>query len=308
MEKKSDMLVIINPNAAKGRGAIRGEEVKKAFEKRGVFPDYAYTECEGHGCALSKAGALSGYKTIVACGGDGTVNEVVNGIMESDRSAFMGIVPIGRGNDFAWVAGIPTEVCSAVDLILDSSPRAIDVGYAEGDSFSRYFLNGTGFGFEPAVNFKASSYKKLNGMPSYVAAFIYMMLHVPTPYNIKLTYNGKKEKYESQQISVCNGRRMGSAFIMGPNAIVNDGKLDIMWSNKRIHARQLFSLALMFIKGTQLKSPIISSAKVDEIEIISERPEMKVHADGEMLSLACSRCRLKVHPGALRLFYTAFKK
>ena len=119
---RKDILLIINPNASKGKGRKKAHEIKDAFQRNSRQCTIAYTKGPGHASILARKGVLYEYNVIVAAGGDGTVNEVLNGIMtaEGHERVTMGIIPIGRGNDFAWSAGIPNNIDKAVKLILSN--------------------------------------------------------------------------------------------------------------------------------------------------------------------------------------------
>ena len=110
---EKDILLIINPNASKGRGRKRAQEIKDSFKAYGRQCTVAYTRGPGHASLLARKGVLYEYRVIIAAGGDGCVNEVVSGIMEDGAKVRMGVIPIGRGNDFAWVAGIPRKLDEA---------------------------------------------------------------------------------------------------------------------------------------------------------------------------------------------------
>ena len=145
---RKDILLIINPNASKGRGRKKAKEIQSLFRNMSRECTVAYTRAPGHAESLAKRGALYGYDTIVVAGGDGTVNETVNGIMKSGVSGVrMGIIPIGRGNDFSWMAGIPSKQKKAVELIARGISRKIDVGFCVGTEHpdGMYFVNGAGF-------------------------------------------------------------------------------------------------------------------------------------------------------------------
>ena len=193
---EKDILLIINPNASKGKGRKKAHEIKDAFQRNSRQCTIAYTKGPGHASILARKGVLYEYNVIVAAGGDGTVNEVLNGIMtaEGHERVTMGIIPIGRGNDFAWSAGISNNIDKAVKLILSNRSEKVDVGLCVGTDHKEglYFFNGAGFGFEPVVNFRAMGYRHLNGMPSYVAAFIYILFHFPSPYHVNITIDGEE--------------------------------------------------------------------------------------------------------------------
>lgn len=308
MERNSDIIVIINPNASKGKGKSRQEQIVRSFEKREVYPDYIVTKRSGEAKQIALDAVAAGYTKIVAAGGDGTVNEVLNGIMRSGKEIPMGIIPIGRGNDFAWVAGIPNRIDDAVALILGSAPRRIDAGYLEGGNApdGRYFFNGAGVGFEPYVTFKASSYTNLNGLPSYVAAFIYCLVHIPYPYHLSLYLDGREIRLETQQVSVCNGRRMGSAFIMSPDAVLNDGKLNAMYAKYPVGRSRVVPMVMSLLRGTVNKNKLLAFDMAEEVKIVSDADDLVIHADGEVISQGCRECMMRICPSAVLLHYTSF--
>ncbi len=301
----NSILIISNPNAAKGLGKKRLPDILNAFSRRGVSCDSVETKGVGDGIRLAREASLKGYSTIVAAGGDGTVNEVANGILKSGKAVEMGIIPAGRGNDFAWIAGIPVDIDKAVDLILSKPAGKVDVGFLKGGNFpeGRYFLNGAGIGFEPAVNFQASSYKHINGLLSYVVGLIHCIIHIPAAYDISFSIDDVSFDIKTQQISICNGRRMGSAFIMGPEALIDDGLLDVVYANKVINRRGLFPLLPSFLNGKILQKRCITGTRAKHVLIVSRKPDMKVHMDGEVVSFNASSIEVEMHPEALILHY-----
>lgn len=306
MKKTSNILCILNPNAAKGQAITKVDEIKESFSKRNQSVDIIFTSQRKQAITLAYQGAEEGYEIIVAAGGDGTVNEVANGILKSSNKPCFGIIPIGRGNDFAYITKIPCDVDKAVELILTTTAGYIDVGLLYGGNAldGRYFLNGAGFGFEPEVNFKASSFRNINGVLSYLLAFLYCFFFIPKPYDINMVVDGKDICLKTQQISICNGRRMGGAFIMGPKAIINDGLLDVVYANRPLGRLSITRIALKFFSGTQLKSKVMSMLQARKtIEIKSARDEMKIHIDGEEIARDASFCRIEIIEKGLRLFY-----
>ena len=308
MKKTSNILCILNPNASNGQAIKKVDEIKNAFAKREQSVDIIFTSQKKQAIVLAYQGAEDGYNIIIAAGGDGTVNEVANGILKSKKKVCFGIIPIGRGNDFAYIAKIPTNIDDAVNLILTTSANYIDVGllYCGNALDGRYFLNGAGFGFEPQVNFKASSYRNLNGTISYLVAFLYCFCFIPKPYEITMIVDDKDISLKTQQISVCNGRRMGGAFIMGPKAEIADGKLDVVYANQPLKRLKITALAIKFFSGTQLKTKYMNMVNAkNSVEIKSKKEEMYIHVDGEEISRDASFCRIEVIKKGLRLFYNA---
>ncbi|MGN0907606.1 MAG: diacylglycerol/lipid kinase family protein [Bullifex sp.] len=308
MKKTSNILCIMNGHASKGQAVRKTDRIKEAFARRKQNIDLVMTGQRRQAILLASQGAEAGYDIIVAAGGDGTVNEVANGIMLSGKKVAFGILPIGRGNDFAYSAGIPADLDKAVDLILTTAARPIDVGLLYGGNAleGRYFLNGAGFGFEPEVNFRASSYRNVNGFASYLLAFLHSFCFLPRPYDMTLTVDGSDINLKTQQVSVCNGRRMGAAFIMGPEAVMNDGLLDVVYANRPLKRLKITTVALRFFSGTQLKTSVMTMKRASEHVIIrTMRPEMKIHVDGEEISRDADYCRIELIENGLRLFCAA---
>ena len=304
---RKDILLIINPNASKGRGRKKAKEIQSLFRNMSRECTVAYTRAPGHAESLAKRGALYGYDTIVVAGGDGTVNETVNGLMKSGVSGVrMGIIPIGRGNDFSWMAGIPSKQKKAVELIARGISRKIDVGFCVGTEHpdGMYFVNGAGFGFEPMVNFRAMDYKHINGMLSYVVAFLYILIHPPKPYNIKLTIDGAVVNLDTQQVSVSNGRRMGSAFIMAPLAEIDDGVFDVMYTNHPLDRKGIVKAVMTFFRGSQVTDKeTFSYIRASRIMIASDSDCMEAHCDGELFTHNGKYFDISIKPSSLCLIH-----
>ena len=277
---KPSALVVINPKASKGKGEVKAKKITEYFKNAGWNCTVAYTQGEGHAEKLAKSGAENGFKTIIAAGGDGTVNEVINGIMRSGKDVDMGIIPVGRGNDFAWI------------------------GHAKGKIADKYFLNGMGFGFEPLVNFKAQSYKHINGMASYVAAFLSVLINPPKGYEVSMTLDGGESKIlKTQQISMNNGRRMGSSFLMTPRAEIDDGLLDYMFTNHPLKGFGLIKMVLKFFKGAMVSDKenfSYGNARRVVIDVLGNG--MISHVDGEEFEREGSHFEIEILPLAVSLY------
>ena len=303
---EKDILLIINPNASKGKGRKRAHDIRDLFKAKGRQCTVAYTNEPGHAERLAAKGMQYGYREIIAAGGDGTVNEVLNGIMKSGNasSVAMGIIPIGRGNDFAWMVGIPKNQRKAVMIIAEGRSWSIDVGLCRGTEHpdGMYFVNGAGFGFEPMVNFRAMEYRRINGMLSYAAAFLHILRNPPKPYALRLTIDGKSVDLETQQISVSNGRRMGSAFIMAPSAIIDDGEFDVMYTNHPFWRGGLIKAVLSFLRGSHVsRKEDFTCTKAKEVAIVSEESVIEAHCDGELFTHRGREFSITMLGGALQL-------
>ena len=303
------LFILLNPHAAKGRGLVRIKEILDLFSQAGYDATVVMTEKGIGASSLAYQATIEGWPTIIAAGGDGTVNEVADGILRAATEKqipvpCLGILPVGRGNDFAWGMGIPLDLKKASELIIAGKTRTIDAGITYGGLYpqGRYFVNGQGVGFEPLVNFIASDFKHVSGTLSYVLALIKILINHPEPYSVQLTLDGETQHLVTQQLSICNGRRMGSAFIMGPDALFDDGYFDVVFANRPVKSSRLLFIALKFFKGTQVKLPVFSVVRAKAIRMVSENSPMPVHVDGEEISKGCVQFSTEILPSVLPVF------
>jgi YegS/Rv2252/BmrU family lipid kinase len=303
--RENEVFVILNPQAAKGKAKRQEAAISAAFAEKATL---VVTEEPGGAEALAHQAAIDGWPVVVAAGGDGTVNEVVNGICKAAEGGTpkpkLGIIPVGRGNDFAWAMKIPRPIEEAVAAILGGRERIIDVALMHGGDYpeGRWFINGLGVGFEPLVNFEASSFKRISGVPSYVLALIKVMINYPQPYDLEIVLDGKSSFAKSQQLSVCNGRRMGSAFLMAPDSLVDDGLLDVVYANVPIAPYRFLPIAVKFFKGNQVKLAEFTVARAKTVVLRSRDNPMPVHVDGEEVSRGCMEISIRLHAASIVIF------
>ncbi|MDC7244782.1 MAG: diacylglycerol kinase family protein [Sphaerochaetaceae bacterium] len=305
------LCIILNPNADKGRAGRKQKKIEALCKTYGLSYTILLTKKPLDAINLAKQAVLDGYSTIVAAGGDGTVNEVADGVVRGirerklsyARSPVVGLIPIGRGNDFAYSAHVPRSIEKAVELISMEMWNATDYGELIGGRYEsgRCFLNGVGIGFEPLVNFMASDFKRIHGMASYLAGFIKVMMNYPKAISVKMVLDSSDTiEIETQQLSFCNGRRMGSMFIMGPQASIDDGLIDVVYANRPLKGREIVRLALRFFKGTQLRSAEFSMKRAQSVTITTADNSIVCHADGEEVSRGCDQIEVRLFPGELK--------
>jgi YegS/Rv2252/BmrU family lipid kinase len=242
---------------------------------------------------------LAGRDLIVAAGGDGTINEAVNGLMkaaaEGATMARLGIMPIGSGNDFAGSLGIPLELRQAADKLVRGQLRRVDIGLVNG----RYFDNNVGVGFEALINIEAHKMTWLRGQPLYLAAVFRAMASFPFP-TVTVDLDGRQIKDKSiLMISVGNNPRIGGGFPITPDAVPDDGEMDICIVDAiaRLKILQLLPKAM---KGTHRGEPEVELTRFTHVVIESETP-LPVHADGEILWNDAHRVDVQVLPGRLQV-------
>ena len=146
--------LIVNPYSNKGHTLTLLPQISGTLQKLGVAFDVVQTEAPGHATELVQQAVAKGYERVVAVGGDGTCNEIANGLLtitSPERSAILGVIPSGSGNDWAYILGIPFEIDQACAVLKNGSERMIDVGQVTVDGQPRIFVNSVGLGFDAEV-------------------------------------------------------------------------------------------------------------------------------------------------------------
>jgi diacylglycerol kinase (ATP) len=300
--------IILNPSSGMGNGAKQLPGIREIFNQSGISYDISITEKVWDAALFAKDAVKNGYSGVVAAGGDGTCNEVVNGLMESlshvsDLPAF-GVLPIGRGNDFSYGARVPSDIFLAADNIINGSTSPLDVGLIEGGDYpdGRYFVNGIGIGFDTMVGLEAAKLKFLHGPITYAWGAIVTLFKYPKAPSLLVTYNGKTQKVESSQVSILNGSRMGGTFFMAPGGKVDDGVFDLCMPVKHISRIKMVKLMLQYTKGTQSENPDIKMAKSLKYEVEAITGKLICHADGETICTDGKNLRIECIPNALRIY------
>ncbi|AEC03046.1 diacylglycerol/lipid kinase family protein [Parasphaerochaeta coccoides] len=302
--------IILNPQAAKGHASRKEGIITAYLNRHGWKVRIDRTAGQSDGMRLARQAVRDGRPLIIAAGGDGTVNEVVDGIYQEDIAQgggltlpSFGVIPIGRGNDFAYAAGIPAKTGDACARLVHGSPRDLDIGIVRGGDYpeGRCFVNGVGVGFEPLVNFRAMEFKHINGMPSYVLGLLKVLARYPQPWRIRITLDGGEYEVDTQQISICNGRRMGSAFLMGPEASLDDGLFDVTFARRPFKGLKIMSLVPLFLTGRQIRHSSFHFERTAAMTISTDAPVLPVHADGEVISYGCTGISVEMSGKKLKI-------
>src|SRR4030042_6799552 len=176
MENK--IIFIVNPISGQGAGKLTPPESERLAKDLHLDYEIVCTEQPGHAIYLAQQAAINGFNPVISVGGDGTSNEVLNGLMRAWNQGFkdtnMGIIGVGRGNDFAYGFSIPAGLDEGFKVIQKNQPRFMDVGFILGGDYpqGRYFGNGVGIGFDAVVGFEAAKLTHLHGFMNYVVAVL----------------------------------------------------------------------------------------------------------------------------------------
>ena len=237
-EENHKWLVVVNPKASIGKSGKDWPEICQLLISEGIDFDYVMTEYQGHAIQLVKENITEkGYKKIISMGGDGTNNEVINGIFTQDRfpttEITLGTIPVGTGNDWRRTFGFPEEYPLLVDVIKNEHVFLHDVGkvtyYNNGDTQVRYFLNAAGTGLNEMVCNRTNQLKSegKGGAVRYMintagCLFKFKCVRVKLEIDDQEVFGG-----EILSLSVGNGKYNGGGMMMMPNAIPDDGLFDV---------------------------------------------------------------------------------
>jgi len=306
MLKSGKIWLILNPTAGKGKAEKQIPKIKKSLEKSGRDFELLLTGGIGHALEMASSLPIGENDITIAAGGDGTVNEVVNGLLtrpkKNNLPPILGILPVGRGNDFASTPGIPGDVEQALELIYQSKAKIIDAGFVKGGFFpdGRYFLNGVGIGFDTKVGFEAAKLKIKSGFSYAIGAMILIARYEPSPV-IKIKYDDNESTLPAVLISIVNGRRMGGSFYMGPKAILDDGLLDICFVKHQPSRSKLLGVLKHYTKGTQDQCEGVTFGRGTKFSLTALEGGMAAHCDGETVCYDGKELELSCVPGAVRL-------
>lgn len=296
-----DYTIILNPVAGKGYGARLASRVVTEFQRRGCRYILLRTEHPGHATELAKTATT---QLIVALGGDGTVNEVANGLMGSDK--ILGVLPAGSGNDFIKSVNVPKNLEHAFEVLFREKVLRIDVGSvatAKDDSATvvgvdraRRFVNGVGIGFDAAVAAKIPEIRFLTGVPLYLAAVFRTLGRFKAPH-FKMRLDGTVRESTNLLIAVGNGRCAGGGFYLTPDAKVDDGKLDICLIDA-VSVPTILRLMPLVMLGKHRQAKQATFLRAKDL-YFSAASSFYVHADGEIVGRDVSSVAIGLQESAL---------
>lgn len=290
---------IVNPAAGKGAGKSVFNSLLGELERRGVAYEIVETRGPGH---ATEAAREASTPVIVSVGGDGTINEIANGIAGSTKS--LGIIPAGSGNDFIKSVGVPHKPLQALQTILQGVTRDVDIGTVRctptrdgGGNFEpRLFVNGVGAGFDAAVAARTREIPFLSGTALYVVAVL-QTLGKYTPPNFRIQFDGSSREGRGLLIAVGNGQCAGGGFYLTPDAKVDDGFLDICSVDDK-NIFQILSLMPRVMRGKHHNVPGVKFFKEKKLTISADE-QFYVHADGEIVGANVRRVEIGLHSSRL---------
>ena len=312
--------VILNPAADRGRAIRLREDLVRAAAAYGPL-DVALTAGEGSAVKLAAEAAAGGYDVVAAAGGDGTVNEVANGLLQKapDRPAALGLVPIGSGNDYAYGMGLLDPPDIAIRRLFSGERRPVDVARIEDDrGQGRIVCNAIGIGFDAAVAIESLKIKRVYGFAAYLlAALRSLAFRFHTP-ELQLRFEGEVHRpagndglvnreavnhtgvdqelvdqelvqQKALLLAVGIGPRVGGGFRLTPEASFSDGLLDSCLARPMSRATMV-AMLVRAMGGTHVTSSLVEMRRSRAIELVSDRP-LPIHVDGEIFATVDDKVR-----------------
>ncbi len=299
MKKKDKWAFIINPIAGNGEAGRFAPTVAGMIRRHGIDAETAFTTGKGHATELAADFVKKKFSHVVAVGGDGTFSEVVHGLV-GKKNVIFGAVPAGTGNDFIAITGFPERFGDAEWETFFRCPVArMDVGRCN----DMHFINGMGLGFDAQVaweNYNSTLHSRVKGgsKSKYVWHILKTLLFFKGT-TMNLTANGTTRPAQSFLNTIANGRRLAGGFYLTPQAVADDGLLDIcMISEIPVHTR--IKELIHVIKGTHLRDDVVRYFRTDRMTIDFGR-EVPAHLDGELYFN--QRFDIGVLPGAIGIIY-----
>ncbi|MBY0458331.1 MAG: hypothetical protein K2V38_13400, partial [Gemmataceae bacterium] len=291
--------VIYNPAAGRGRAERMLKELPSALAPGVELRPTARPE---HAVELARAACAEGFTRVIAAGGDGTVHEVANGVLQSERrDVVFSTWPVGSANDFAFTLGLEAWwKRRAENLPLET--LTIDVGRVSTPRGERFFVDAVGVGFNGMVTVESRKTRWLAGLPLYAWAFLKAMVrHFATP-KMTIRFDDREITTPTLALSILNAQREGN-FPLRPDADLTDGRFDYMHALKLTRLHLIRYLPAMATGNLPENHPKLHLGRAQGIAVQSEAP-LCVHADGEFVCVpeeGIREVRVEVIPARLRV-------
>jgi diacylglycerol kinase (ATP) len=273
--------LIVNPRAGLNRAGRELPTLMTALDATSADYEVHATMHPGHATELAAIAAAAGASTVAAIGGDGTVNEVVNGLMQTDQEVRpnLGVVAAGSGADFARSFDLPEHTNTELRGVIGET-RRIDVGHMQfGDRSSHHFVNLANIGLAAATVERAERLPRRLGKARYIVAF-WPVLARYSKCEISVTVDGRHYSENAHNLLLANGRFAGGGMNFSPHSDTSDGLFDAQMNIGP--KRQAVSLIPKIYRGKHLPDARILQVSGSRFEIDAERP-LIVEADGELL-------------------------
>ena len=286
--------LIINPVAGRDRGPDLAEWLREHLERCFGDVDLVTTMAEGDARRAGRDAAARRFDYLFVAGGDGTLNEALNGVLEDAGSAAvtLGIVPLGTGNDFATALGIPDDLDEALEMLSARQSRPVDVGRLNGE----HFVNVSAGGFIAEVSDAVTpQLKTIAGKLAYLIGGAGVLLR-HEPIEVRYRSGATTGRSTLETFAVCNSRLVGGGRLIAPDAVLDDGELDVCFIADMPDV-EFVALLRRVSSGEHVADQRVTYFRTRELEMTFDRP-IKVNVDGQVLET--DRCSYSVLPRAVR--------
>jgi len=289
--------VIVNPVGSGGRVGKQWPQLREVLLQGGLQFDAELTQRPLHAIEIARKALEEGYRYFVTVGGDGTVHEVINGLVVQGRvppDVTLSIIPGGTGSDYIRILGISRDPAQACRTTLGHQTRQVDIGeiqcLREGTPMTRYFVNVAGLGFDSEVCARVNrSNKRVSGTVPYLTSLI-LTLFSYTNKDVQITVDGRQFEGRFNSVVVCNGQYFGGGMWVGPKAAPDDGLFDLVLLGDLSKLEFLKNVPRVY-KGTHLTHPKVQSMQAREVHV-EARQRMFIQAEGELVGEAPATFRL----------------
>jgi diacylglycerol kinase (ATP) len=289
--------VILNPAAGTDKAPIHSARIAERLRDRYGPVEISFTTGPGDAEEAARRGLQDGCDTLFVGGGDGTLNEAINGVAAVEGAlgrVTFGVVPLGTGNDFAAALGIAADVDAALDILLAGRVREVDLGWLNG----RVFANISGGGYIAEVSEAVTpELKSIAGRLAYLVGGAQALVEYE-PVRATMAAEPGHIRFGTgvYAFAVCNSRLIGGGRLIAPHAFIDDGLLDVCVI-EAMPTLEFVSLLRAVADGTHVEDPRVRYLRATDVTIDFDRT-VKVNTDGEVLETR--RCEYRVLPGAAR--------
>jgi diacylglycerol kinase (ATP) len=293
--------VILNPYANRWRAKGQADDILTACRQAGLETDLSFIPAPGQGAEEAMRASDNGYDAVIAAGGDGTVHEVVNGLIASagdGPTKPLGVMPVGTGNDFNDMSGLPRDLVEAAQIFANGRTRQLDAGKITVDEKVHFFDNNCALAMEPVVTIENIHMTRLSGNIRYVAALIKSLAKL-NAWHMRITWDGGSYEGPIILLSVCNGPRAGGLFHMAPEAKMDDGLFDFVYAPD-LPMLQVLGLLPRLVPGTHVNHKKVFYGRTSTLSVECDAGS-PIHADGEVLSESATRFTYEVMPDKITL-------
>ncbi len=299
---------IFNPNAGNCKGSKDRDRISDVLSRNGIRFTSLTTTGRGQATEFTREILAEGYRKIISIGGDGTLHEVINGVFTQDhclpKEVTIGLIPVGTGNDWGRMFGIPLVYEGAAGVIKEGKSLLHDIGvidyFSGSEKLRTFFINIAGLGFEAAV-IKRTNKQKEKGRSSK-AIYLYNLLRSLVSYNntpVEISIDGKTSQAKVFSINIGNGRYCGGGMRQTPDALPDDGLLDITIIKEMGKLEIIRSLSMLY-DGTVLSHPKIDGFRTTGLKVVSDTM-LLIEADGELLGH--TPAEFSIIPSAINIIY-----